>query len=445
MAAIFARQVPASPSFGWGRVARFALEAAGWLMLGIGALAVGVATLGPAVFGWQFAVVRSGSMEPAVHTGSVAVFADVPAEGVYRGDIVIYHLPDGTRVTHRVASLTADGTAVITKGDANRVADADPVSVGAIEGKFLFSVPYAGYFATWVRNPMGFAVVVFVPGIIIVSLSLASMFRARVNPGRPSASNRGASDRIVRYPQPGGEDEPVRFPLRRHHEAPEQPATEPPEPVPFAPQALRESQPPALPLASAPAPGERPTAPGPSAQAAPALGVLGAALQIPLRSQSTGTDARAERLVRAIRGEVEDLRETLDQLASDRAEFLEADLEAIVADPQGAASLPAPVLIRALLLANERNEQMQSELERKSRLASKLKGQLREVRIDQASAKARLETLEEVIAALHANLEDLRSEREVSRQLAAPANAPQQLRAAPEPLPSPRPALVDRE
>jgi signal peptidase len=441
MAAISARQVPASPSFGWDRVARFAFEAAGWLLLGIGALAVAVATLGPAVFGWQFAVVRSGSMEPAIHTGSVAVFTDVPAEGVYRGDIVIYHLADGTRVTHRVASLTADGTAVITKGDANRVADAEPVSVGAIEGKFLFSVPYAGYLAAWVRNPIGFAGVVFVPGIIVISLSLASIFRVRANQGRPSASNPGASDRIVRYPQPGGEDETVRFPLRRHHEAPEQPAAEPSEPVPFAPQAVREPEPAPLPPTLEPA--ERLAPRSASTQAAPAQPVP--ALQIPLRGQSTGTDARAERLVRAIRGEVEELRETLDQLASGRAEFLEADLEAIIADPQGAASLPAPVLIRALLMANERNEELESELERKTRLASKLKGQLRDIRIEQASGKARLETLEEVIAALHANLEDLRSERELSRRLAAPANVPQQLRAAPEPLPPARPALVDRE
>lgn len=139
------------------------------------------------------------------------------------------------------------------------------------------------------------------------------------------------------------------------------------------------------------------------------------------------------------------MRDTLDQLASDRAEFLEADLAAIIADPQGAASLPAPVLIRALLMANEHNEALGNALDRKSRLASKLKEQLRDVRIDQASAKARMETLEEVISALHANLEDLRSERELSRRLGAPPNVPQPLRSPAEPLPAPRPALVDRE
>jgi signal peptidase len=366
MAAISARPIPAAPSFGWSRARRLAFDAAGWLLLGLGALAIALATLGPTVFGWQFAVVGSGSMEPAIHTGSVAVFGDVPAEGVYRGDIVMYHLPDGTRVTHRVASVTADGASLITKGDANRVADAEPVSVGAVEGKFLFSIPYLGYISGWVREPIGFAAVMLIPGLIVISLSLASIFRARANHGGPPASNRGVGDRIVRYPQPGGEDETVRFPIRRHHEAPEQPS-EGREPVPFAaaapvPRAAEILAAPVASVVEAPAPplaSVEPPAPRAVPPAPPALAALpGPGPQIPLRGQSTSTDARAERLVRVIRSEVEELRETLDQLANDRADFLEADLAAIIADSHGAASLPAPVLVRALLMANERNEEL---------------------------------------------------------------------------------------
>ncbi len=441
MAAISARQAPAPPSFPWGRAAWLSFEVAGWLLLCLGALAVALTTLGPTLFGWQSAVVRSGSMEPAIHAGSLAVFGKVPAAGVYRGDVVMYLLADGTQVTHRVTALTADGAMLITKGDANGLADAEPVSVGAIEGKLLFSVPYAGYLADWAREPVGFAALVLVPGGIVIALSLASVVRGRTRRSTPSASNWRPGDRIVRYPQPAGEDENVRFPLRRHQQASgpkaaAMAAVPGSEAAPEAPAAPVE--PPALPPApSAVTPGPLP--------ASVHTALPGAGPQIPLKGQSTATDARAERLVRAVRGEVEELRETLDQLASDRAEFLEADLAAIVADPEGAASLPAPVLVRALLMATERNDELEAAFERKARLASKLKAQLRDVRIEQASAKGRLETLEEVIAAMHANLEDLRSERELNRRLATPANTPQQLRAAPEPLPAPRPALVDRE
>jgi hypothetical protein len=57
-----------------------------------------------------------------------------------------------------------------------------------------------------------------------------------------------------------------------------------------------------------------------------------------------------------------------------------------------------------------------------------------------------METLQDVIAALHANLQDLRSDRDSVRRLAAPSSAPQALRPGPaESLPVARPALVDRE
>ena len=458
MTAIPAGSAAPSPVLSGQRASRWAFHVVSWILLAFGVLAVAVATLGPPVFGWQFAVVRSGSMEPVIHTGSVAVFGDVPAEGVYRGDIVVYHLPNGTRITHRVASVADNGSSLITKGDANRTADPDPVSMGAIEGKFLFSVPYLGYAATWVRQPVGLAMVVLLPGAIVIALSILSIVRERRAGGARAISNDEmagidtsaiSNDQtgrgIVWDPQPVGEDDTMRFPIRRHPEPAALPQPER-EPVAFVPPAARLPEP-APPPAAARMPEEPvpvPVAPVIAAAAQPST-PPGFGLQIPLRSQSTANDARAERLVRVIRGEVEELRETLDQLANDRAEFLEADLEAIIADPEGAASLPAPVLVRALLMANERNQRLEAALDRKSKLAAKLKEQLRDLRVEHATVSGRMETLQEVIAALHANLQDLRADRDGARQFAPLPSGPQALRPQAEALAAPMPSLVDRE
>ncbi len=400
----------------------------GWVLLGVGVLLLVLVVAAPRLFGWQFAVVTSDSMEPAIQTGSLAFFEDVPAEGVYRGDIVLFAGPDGRQVTHRVASVTADGAMVVTRGDANNVADANPVPVGALRGKYVFSIPYLGYASSWARQPEGFLFAVLAPGLIVITVSVVSIFRAR----RLETDSVHHGERIVRAPGPAGEGERVRNPLKRHHD---KPALEPIALTPPAPKAEQPAPSPAPP----PPPERRAEAPA----AAPGPNPLA---QIPLRSQATANDARTERLVRSIRGEVEELRETLDAIANDRGEFLEADISAIIADPEGAASLPPAVLVRAIMAANERNEQMLAELGRQARRNAKLKSKLRALRITHAQVAGRMATLDEVIAALHSNLEDLRLERGGEQRRVAAPQQPQPLRAAAsDPLPPPRPQLFDRD
>lgn len=405
----------------------------GWILLAAGVLLLVVVVAAPRVLGWQFAVVTSGSMEPAIHTGSLAFFEDVPSEGVYRGDIVLFAGPDGRQVTHRVASVTADGAMVVTRGDANNAADANPVPVGALRGKYVFSIPYLGYAAHWAREPEGFLFAVLAPGLIVITLSVVSIFRAR----RLETAAVHHGERIVRAPGPAGEGERVRNPLKRHHQPPA------PQPISLTPPAAKAEEPAPSPL---PPPPSEPRAEAPQPPPSGEGPRLNPLAQIPLRSQATANDARTERLVRSIRGEVEELREALDAMANDRGDFLEADIAAIIADPEGAASLPSAVLVRAIVAANERNAQMLAELGRQARRNAKLKSKLRALRITHAQVAGRMATLDEVIAALHGNLEDLRLERGGEQKRLGTPQQPQPLRAAAsDPLPPPRPQLFDRD
>lgn len=181
-----------------------------------------------------------------------------------------------------------------------------------------------------------------------------------------------------------------------------------------------------------------PAPPEPSAPAAPPA----LPFNRPLKSQLSSADSRADRLIRQLRGEVESIRGTLDQFASESAEMLEVDVAAVIADPAAAALLPPSALVRALIAATERNETLATENAARRRKVSSLRHELRARKLDDAATRARLGTLEEVIAALHANLEDLRAGRDQARAVIAPASVPT-LR-APE-LPSAYSAFAARD
>lgn len=99
-------------------------------------------------------VVMSGSMEPAIKTGSLA-FIDTSDRMVFEGDVISFRAGD-LLVSHRVIEVTDQG--YITKGDNNDVADAGIVKDSSVEGKILFSIPGAGYFLKTVALPAGMAI-----------------------------------------------------------------------------------------------------------------------------------------------------------------------------------------------------------------------------------------------------------------------------------------------
>lgn len=103
-------------------------------------------------------IVLSGSMEPEIHTGSMAfINSNIDPYEIHTGDIITYKRSDQA-ITHRVVDETV--TSVITKGDANEEADFSPVTRDMILGKFLFSIPSLGYLYDSLSTPYLFSVLV---------------------------------------------------------------------------------------------------------------------------------------------------------------------------------------------------------------------------------------------------------------------------------------------
>ena len=99
-------------------------------------------------------ITRSGSMEPAIKTGSVCfVDTGVTFEEIEKGDIVAFVAAGGEAVTHRAVSVTKE--AIETKGDANDVSDGFTTTKENLIGVTVFSVPYLGYAVGYLQQPAG--------------------------------------------------------------------------------------------------------------------------------------------------------------------------------------------------------------------------------------------------------------------------------------------------
>lgn len=130
-------------------MARHIVRAVSWVVL-LGATAlVTLAVLVPRVAGATPYTVLTGSMSPAYPAGTLVVVRPVALADVRVGDVVTYQLRSGepTVATHRVVGVgwTADGEKVLTtRGDANSVADAEPVREVQLRGEVWYSLPWVG-------------------------------------------------------------------------------------------------------------------------------------------------------------------------------------------------------------------------------------------------------------------------------------------------------------
>lgn len=159
------------------QLARLALAIG--LLAAIGIVLVGVA---PTALGYETFTVYSGSMEPAIKVGALAVVKGVPSAQFRPGDVITYRTPNQPDVviTHRVVSIvqTEDGRRQYrTKGDANPTEDIVFIDPGAVLGKVQYSVPYGGYIVEFSKSIPGRLLLLVLPAVLL----LVDFLRGRVS------------------------------------------------------------------------------------------------------------------------------------------------------------------------------------------------------------------------------------------------------------------------
>ncbi|MBR1592136.1 MAG: signal peptidase I [Ruminococcus sp.] len=119
-------------------------------------------------------IVRSGSMEPTIMTGSVCfVNHNTKFEEIQENDIIAFELGGGTMVTHRAVKISPDG--IITKGDNNNTEDGIPVTAGNFIGKTVYWIPNLGIWIMRLKSVPGIVMLVtFVIFLIFVDILLDS-------------------------------------------------------------------------------------------------------------------------------------------------------------------------------------------------------------------------------------------------------------------------------
>jgi len=129
----------------------------------------------PAPGGYRTFVVQSGSMEPAVKTGSVVIIS--PQETYQIGDVITFQndlnvdlKKSGATTTHRITEIKDDEgrETYVTKGDANDTADRKNVANSWVLGKMRFTIPYLGFLVAFTQTQLGFVLLVVIPGTLII-------------------------------------------------------------------------------------------------------------------------------------------------------------------------------------------------------------------------------------------------------------------------------------
>ena len=113
-------------------------------------------------------IVRSGSMEPAINVGDMVLAGPVGTGGIKPGVIISYEAGKNL-ITHRVLSI--DGNTLITKGDANKEPDPNPVRLSQVQSRYIFRIPYVGYVAGFLRTRPGWLLSIVLPSIVLVILT----------------------------------------------------------------------------------------------------------------------------------------------------------------------------------------------------------------------------------------------------------------------------------
>lgn len=147
-----------------------ALNILGELLL-IGVILICIPLTVPRIFGYEVYSVVSGSMEPAIPTGSLVYIKSIEPEKVEEDSVIAFYSPSNPDaiITHRVVINKVVSGEFTTKGDANQAEDPSPVPYDNLVGKVTLSIPYAGELLSGIASTEGKIIIV---GIVIEALAL---------------------------------------------------------------------------------------------------------------------------------------------------------------------------------------------------------------------------------------------------------------------------------
>jgi signal peptidase I len=175
-------RAPAAPKAARTKPRRRAVTRALAVFPAVLAAALTLAIALPVLLGCRALVVMSGSMEPALPTGSVVLVKRIPAEAIAVGDVVSFRSPENpSRVlTHRVQSVgLVDGRLQVqTRGDANTGTESWNIDPQGTVGRVVFHVPLLGFALAPLQGALPRLLLVVVPALLLAVRLIADIWRS---------------------------------------------------------------------------------------------------------------------------------------------------------------------------------------------------------------------------------------------------------------------------
>ena len=143
----------------------------------------------PTLLGYRLLVVMSGSMSPAIETGSLLAVKAVEPSQLKIGDVISYAGPEGN-VTHRIVGIeTEAGLRFITMGDANDVAD-PAVLPEQVIGVVALVLPWLGRALLFSQTRRGLLLLIIIPALLILLWEGRSLWRYAAEEDRRRAKEK---------------------------------------------------------------------------------------------------------------------------------------------------------------------------------------------------------------------------------------------------------------
>lgn len=133
------------------------------------------------LFGYDAYSVVSGSMEPAIPTGSLVYVQEAAPEDMKEDNVIAFYGAKDSNaiITHRVVENKVVMGEFVTKGDANKTEDMNTVPYSNFIGKVVYTIPVLGRIAQALTSTIG---KIIAGGVIAAALFLeviASVIRRR--------------------------------------------------------------------------------------------------------------------------------------------------------------------------------------------------------------------------------------------------------------------------
>jgi signal peptidase len=129
-------------------------------------------------FGWTASDIVSNSMLPELNRGTLILYRTVDPRTLDIGDIIVFSQAPAidTPICHRIVDIQQNPLLQFsTEGDANIVPDNFMTPAQNVKGLVVYHIPVAGNLVKFIKTPVGFAVTLLIPGILILAIYLNSL------------------------------------------------------------------------------------------------------------------------------------------------------------------------------------------------------------------------------------------------------------------------------